>query len=195
MGYKSLAQTPARRNRPVSLYVRPRRTLRRAPLQGASPFANRKKSNTAAQFIGTLATRFTQGEIMQRKRAFTQLCGLSAVLAALACHSSFAAQTVAPGTNATTEGSSSDGGTFGEGGGGDFRMQSIYSSSEFTGYASPFLITGIAFRPDASSLGGGDSSGWSTSPISLSSAWPNSKKCYTNQWVKDKIWGRRIVTQ
>lgn len=78
-----------------------------------------------------------------------------------------AAQTVVPSTNLPLEGNSSDGGIFGEGGGGDFRMQGVYASTEFSSHDRPFFITGITFRPDASPLGGADSSGWRISPISV----------------------------
>ena len=104
---------------------------------------------------------------MKSRPVRRRLPGVLFALGVLACNASQAAQTVAPVMNTTTEGNSSDGGTFGEGGGGDFRMQSVYSTSEFLSFGGPFLITGITFRPDASPLGGGDSSGWSATPINL----------------------------
>ena len=80
------------------------------------------------------------------------------LLGAIYCNCAHATQLVVPSTNASIEGNSSDGGTFGEGGGGDFRMQTVYGASQFQFFGGPILITGLAFRPDASPQGGGNSS-------------------------------------
>lgn len=89
------------------------------------------------------------------------------LLGAIYCNCAHATQLVVPSTNASIEGNSSDGGTFGEGGGGDFRMQTVYGASQFQFFGGPILITGLAFRPDASPQGGGNSSEWSSTPITV----------------------------
>lgn len=104
--------------------------------------------------------------------SFSQRAALLAACTLAICNLAVAADPppalVVPSGYAALEGNSTDGGTFGTGGGGDFRMQTVISALEFTAYSSPFYITGISYRPDASAEGGGDSSGWSISPVVVS---------------------------
>lgn len=103
---------------------------------------------------------------MYSKCFLKALPGLASL--ALVCTGANALEIVSPNINTTVEGASSDGGPFGEGGGGDFRIQNIYKASDFLGVGKALIITGISYRPDAFTSAPGDSgSGWNSGSITV----------------------------